>query len=242
VELSGNDKWLLAGQLGYELDIVPTVRLSMAAGYFDYQNITGKLNPLDLSVNDYTAPEFLQKGNTVFDIRNDTDPNTELFALAADYDLVDVSAVVTWTIRPDLVFDATANYITNVGYDYDEVLARVGGCTQIPDTGNGPVEICPVKNANAYRLEFRIGNPDIARPGAWRAQLAYNYLERDAVLDAFTDSDLHRGGTDGEGYIIGGEIGITDNTWARLRYLSADEIDGPTLGIDVLQIDLNAKF
>jgi polyhydroxyalkanoate synthesis regulator phasin len=242
VELSGNDKWLLAGQLGYELDVVPTVRLSLAAGYFDYHNITGKRNPLDLSVNDYTAPEFLQKGNTVFDIRNDTDPNTELFALAADYDLVDVSAVVTWTIRPDLVFDATANYITNVGYDYDEVLARVGGCTQIPDTGTGPVEICPDEKTNAYRLEFRIGNPDIARPGAWRALLAYNYLERDAVLDAFTDSDLHRGGTDGEGYIIGGEIGITDNTWARLRYLSADEIDGPTLGIDVLQIDLNAKF
>lgn len=243
VELSSSDKWLFAGQLGYELDIAPTVRLSLAAGYFDYENITGRKNPLNLRVYDYTAPEFLQKGNTVFDIRNDTDPNTELFALAADYDLIDVSAVATWTIQPDLVFDATANFITNVGYDYDQVLARVGGCTQIPDTGpNGPVEICPVKNANAYRLEFRIGNPDIARPGAWRAFLAYNYLERDAVLDAFTDSDFHRGGTDGEGYIIGGELGITNNTWARLRYLSADEIDGPTLGIDVLQIDLNAKF
>ena len=67
-------------------------------------------------------------------------------------------------------------------------------------------------------------------------------MERDAVLDAFNDSDFHRGGTDAEGYSIGGELGLLKNTWARLRYLSADEIDGPPLGIDVLQIDLNAKF
>jgi hypothetical protein len=27
-----------------------------------------------------------------------------------------------------------------------------------------------------------------------------------------------------------------------MRYLSADQIDGPPLAIDVLQVDLNAKF
>ena len=67
-------------------------------------------------------------------------------------------------------------------------------------------------------------------PLAWRAFVAYHYAERDSLLDAFTDSDIHRGGTDAEGYIIGGELGLTNNTWARLRYLSADEIDGPPLG------------
>lgn len=228
VELSGNDKWLLAGQLGYELDVVPQVRLSLAAGYFDYQNITGKRNPLNLGLLDYTAPQFVQKGNTVFDIRNDADTSTELYALAADYNLLDISALFDWTIRPDFVLEMTANYITNVGYNEDEVFRRTG-------------EFVP-KKANAYRLEFRLGNPDLARFGAWRAFLSYHYAERDAVLDAFTDSDFHRGGTDAEGYIVGGEFGITNNTWARLRYLSADEIDGPPLGIDVLQIDLNAKF
>ena len=90
--------------------------------------------------------------------------------------------------------------------------------------------------------EFRLGNPEIGRPGAWRAFVAYNYVEADAVLDAFTDSDFHRGGTDAEGYIIGGELGLTNNSWARLRYLSADEIDGPLLGVDVFQLDFNAKF
>jgi len=228
IELSGDDKWLVATQLGYEFDPLPEVRLSLAAGYYDYLNMEGELNAPDSGLLDYTAPEFLQKGNTVFDIRNDTDPDTNLFALAADYDLLDISAVAAWTLRPDLVLEMAANYVRNVGYDEAEVLLRTG-------------EFVP-ERADAYRLEFRAGNPEIARPLAWRAFVTYHYAERDSVLDAFTDSDIHRGGTDAEGYIIGGELGITDNTWARLRYLSADEIDGPPLGIDVLQLDLNGRF
>jgi polyhydroxyalkanoate synthesis regulator phasin len=242
VELSSDDKWLLAGQVGYEVDVVPEFRLNAAVGYFDYQNITGRLNEPDSRLLDYTAPEFLQKGNTLFDIRNDTDPNTELAALAADFNLVDVSLLASWTLKPDLVLDMAVNYVTNVGYDVDDVIQRAG-CRIITDpVPGGPTEVCPISSANAYRLEFRFGNPDIARPGAWRAFLAYNYVEGNAVLDAFTDSDFHRGGTDAEGYIIGGEFGIMNNTWARVRYLTADEIDGVPLGIDVLQFDLNAKF
>ena len=228
VQLSSNDKWLLAAQLGYEFDVVPELRLSLAAGYFDYQNVTGKKNPFDLRVNDYTAPQFVQKGNTVFDIRDDTDPSTELYALAADYNLLDVSVLANWILRPDFMFEMTANYITNLGYSESDVFNRTG--------------VFVPKKANAYRLEFRVGNPDVTRQWAWRAFVGYSYTERDALLDAFADSDFHRGGTDAEGYILGGELGIWKNTWARLRYLAADAIDGPPLGIDVLQIDLNAKF
>lgn len=243
IELTQDDKWLLSAQLGYEFDPLPELRLSLAAAYHDYQNIVGRKNTLDSTVYDYTASEFVQKGNTYFDIRNDTDPDTELYALAADFNILDISAVASWTLRPDLVLDLSANYASNVGYDYGEVLQRVGGCTPITNPApGGPTEICPVEKADAYRLEFRVGNPDIARPLAWRAFVAYHYAERDSVLDAFTDSDIHRGGTDAEGYIIGGELGLTNNTWARLRYLSADEIDGPLLGIDVLQLDLNGRF
>ncbi len=229
IELSQDDKWLLASQLGYEFDLVPELRLSLAAAYYDYRNIEGRRNEAATDgLLDYTAPDSLQKGNTLFDIRNDTDPDTNLFALAADYNLVDISAVAAWTLRPDLALEMAANYVTNVGYDEGDVLNRTG--------------VFVAEEADAYRLEFRVGNPDIARPLAWRAFVAYHYAERDAVLDAFTDSDFHRGGTDAEGYIIGGELGLTDNTWVRLRYLSADEIDGPPLGIDVLQLDLNGRF
>lgn len=225
---SRDDKYLLAAQLGYELDLVDDLRFSIAGAWYDYRNITGKRNAPGSSLLDYTAPQFVQKGNTLFDIRNDTDPDTELYALAADYSIVDVTAALRWTLRPDLVIDLVANYATNVGYDEAEILQRTGAFVE--------------EKSDAYRVELRVGNPDIARPWAWRAFTAFHYAERDSLLDAFTDSDFHRGGTDAEGFIVGGEIGITGNTWVRLRYLSADEIDGAPLGIDVLQLDLNARF
>ncbi len=227
-QFTNNDKWLLAAQLGYEFNVVPELRMSLAAAYFDYRNITGERNPLDLRVNDYTAPRFVQKGNTLFDIRNDADPGTELYALAADYNLLDLSVLASWTLQPDLVLETGAYYITNLGYDESDVFERTG--------------VLVPKKANAYRLDFRVGNPDIAKQWAWRAFVAYNYIERDAVLDAFTDSNFHRGGTDAEGYTIGAELGLWNNTWTRLRYLSADEIDGPPLGIDILQLELYGKF
>jgi len=228
IALSSSDKWLYAGQLGYEFDPVDDLRLSFAAAYFDYRNITGQRNSFDSRQLDYTAPEWLQKGNTLFDIRNDDNPETQLFALAADYNLLDLSFVGTWAAAPDLVVEVLGQYINNLGFDEADVEQLTG------------VAVSP--EVNAYRLELRVGNPKLNRLGAWRAFVAYNYLERDAILDAFADSDFHQGGTDAEGYVIGGELGLTRNTSARLRYLSANEIDGPPLGIDVLQLDLNAQF
>src|SRR5262249_38388842 len=93
-----------------------------------------------------------------------------------------------------------------------------------------------------YRAEVDFGASDMARPYAWRVFMGYRYLERDAVLDAFTDSDFHLGGTDAKGYFIGTDFALAPKVTARLRYLSANEIDGPPLGIDVLQLDFTAQF
>ncbi len=72
--------------------------------------------------------------------------------------------------------------------------------------------------------------------------MGYRYLERDAVVDAFTDSDFRLGGTDVKGFTFGAEYALNPRTQMRLRYLSGNEIDGPPLGIDVLQLDLTAQF
>ena len=68
------------------------------------------------------------------------------------------------------------------------------------------------------------------------------YVKRDAVLDAWTDADFHEGGTNTKGYYVWSSFGIAKNTWVRLRYLSANEIDGARYGLDVWQLDLNARF
>jgi hypothetical protein len=78
--------------------------------------------------------------------------------------------------------------------------------------------------------------------GTWRAALGYRYLQRDAVVDAFNDQDFHLGGTDAKGYTVTLDFAFNPRVWGRFRYLSANEIDGPPLGIDVWQIDLNTQF
>ena len=77
---------------------------------------------------------------------------------------------------------------------------------------------------------------------SWRASVGYRYLQRDAVLDAFNDEDWHLGGTDMKGYQVILDYSVNPRVWARLKYMSANAIDLPKLGIDVLQLDLNTQF
>jgi hypothetical protein len=228
VELSSDDKWLYAAQLGARWRFDNELLLRGGVAYYVYDNITGIRNPFDSTVFDYTAPLWLQKGNTLFDIRNDADPSTNLFALAAEYELVDVVLGLDMPVFTDYQISLMADYVTNVGYDRNDVRTLTG----IDIEGR----------TDGYSVELGFGSPTLDRRHAWRTALRYRYLERDAVLDAFTDSDFHLGGTDSEGYVLRGDYALGRKVYVTLRYLSANEIDGPPLGIDVWQLDLNGRF
>jgi hypothetical protein len=184
-------------------------------------------NSPDSQAFDFTAPRFVQKGNTLFDIRNDADPSTNLFALAGEYRLLSANFAL------DLGFDTThvvlgGEYVANVGWNAARVQARTGLALDARTDG--------------YEASVTVGRPTLAALGHWRAFLSYRYLQRDAVLDGFTDSELHLGGTDLQGYLVGFDVGLSRGAWLRLRYQTASAIDGPPLGIDVWQLDLNGQF
>jgi hypothetical protein len=83
----------------------------------------------------------------------------------------------------------------------------------------------------------------VLTPAAWRALVGYRYLQRDAVIDAFTDSDFHYfGGTNATGWYFTGDVGVANRVWVRLRYLSSNVIDGPTYAVSTVQLDLNTIF
>lgn len=228
VELNADDKWLYAGQLGLQVPIAEQSAFRFGAAYYQFKNITGLRNAPDSRLNDVTAPALLGRGNTLFDIRNDPDPDTNLFALAADYELANVTAQFDIGVfgKNHLLF--TADYVENRGFDLLEVEARIGQPTAARTKG--------------HQIEVSIGRDRIRAARDWRAFAAYRYLERDAVIDAFTDSDFGLGGTDTEGYIAGFELGVANNTWFTTKWLSSNEIDGPPLSIDVLQLDINTRF
>lgn len=228
VELSKEEKWLIGAQLGTDYTFSGGTRLRFAGAIYDYENTVGERNTPDSTLFDFTAPDFLQRGNTLFDIRNDADTSTNLFALAADYTVVDVNGSLEVPLSAAYRLAITASYLRNIAYDEKGVLARTGLLVE--------------ERTEGYQTELGLTRANFVERGGWRAFIGYRYLQRDATLDAFTDSDFRLGGTDMQGYYFGGLLGLASNTWLRLRYLSGNEIDGPPLGIDVWQLDVNAQF
>jgi hypothetical protein len=123
----------------------------------------------------------------------------------------------------------TGDYVKNLAFDRTEIRRLTGSNEVNPgDTG--------------FQAKVAVGAPSVQNRGDWQAYIAYKRIESDAVLDAFTDSDFRLGGTNAKGYVLGGSYGLQKNTWLSLKWLSADEIETPVFGADVLQLDLNMKF
>ncbi|MBU2477611.1 MAG: putative porin, partial [Gammaproteobacteria bacterium] len=241
VDLSSDDKWLFGGQVGGEMVFDDQSTLKMGIAYYDYRNIAGRRNSLDSTLFDYTAPEFVQKGNSMFEISNDTGAFGRRFGLAPDFGLVNLTVNYDLAKFAPIHYMLSADYVRNVGYDAEEIRSRLEGSAMFVDSSLFTADPSDEQN-EGYQLKLTVGWPSTLVRRNWQAFLAYRYLERDAVLDAFTDSDFHLGGTNAKGWMLGGSYGLTENAYLTVRYMSADEINGPPLGIDVLQVDLNAKF
>jgi outer membrane cobalamin receptor len=170
----------------------------------------------------------MQRGNTLMDIRVSSDPTQNLLAYAAEYQLMDVTASFDWRLSPNYRISFSGDYVKNLGFDVAEVSERAAR----------PVE----ERTEGYLFETSFGSTSMQLAHAWRVSVGYRYLEADAVLDAFTDSDFRLGGTHVQGFTVGGEFALTPRMLLRARYLSGNEIDGPPLGIDVFQLDLNSTF
>ncbi|WP_155316527.1 putative porin [Desulfosarcina alkanivorans] len=226
-ELQSRDKWFWGGQVGFEYRPSYDMLFTLSTAYYDYQNIEGIQNDIDRpNYYDFTAPIFMQMGNTLMDI----DPTGSLkSALATDYDILDIYFNANLGIFYPVQMILEAQYVKNLGFDRDHV-AEV--------TGNDN----PVEDTDGYMVGATIGYPVITNHGEWNVGLKYKYLGADAVLDAFTDSDFHLGGTNAKGWILKGEYGLYRNVWLTTRWLSSDEIEGPQFGVDTLQVDVNARF
>ena len=235
VELSSDDTWLGGAKLGTELPLGDNGRFGLSGAYYHYENIAGVRNAPDSTLTDFTAPRFVQRGNTLFDIRNDLDPTTELFALAADYQLVSATGHFSYDFPAGQRLSVAADYVRNVGYDEDDVFARTG--LDLDERTEG------------YSLHMRLGSPSLGVAGGgrilagdWSINAGYRYLQRDAVVDAFTASDFALGGTDTQGYIIDLSYSLRDDSLFRLRWFSSSEIDGPPLSVDILQLEFQASY
>jgi hypothetical protein len=227
IALSAQDKWLVAGELGTFLHWDGGQTLRFAGAFYDYFNVTGRRNPSGETIYNYTAPTFERQGNTYFDISN-LGPGTNLFALASKFRLVNLNATYTLPVGSRYTFGLVLDAVKNIGYNTAFVSANYGQYQ--------------AERTNGYQAELSFGTPATLVAGSWRGTVGYRYLQRDAVIDAYTDSDFHFGGTDATGYYLVADVGLARALWLRFRYMSSNGIDSPGLAIDTLQFDLNTRF
>ena len=226
VELSSADKWLYGAQMGMEWPGRGLVSGRVGVGYYHFSNTVGKANAAGSSLNDFTAPVFAQKGNTYFNISSD--PVRPLLALASDYRLVNLTGSISMVTIGYKNLVLTADYVKNLGFKAAQVSARVGTAVAAETAG--------------YVLRASLGDDDVDAAHRWQIFFSYKHLQRDAVPDAFTDSDLRGGGTDVKGYSLGASYGVGKNTAATLRWLSGDSVSGAPLSLDSFRLDLSTRF
>lgn len=245
----GNDKWLFGGQLGVDWGFDNQDNLKVGAAYFDYVNISANPNlsgdrtcDLNTRANTNSRLQFMQGGNSMVAICRDgsvSDPSVYpgLLGLASDYNIININASYDTAMFAPYHVRLSADYAKNVGYDMSKV-----GNADLYVNGGYQVGSTIKQQTTAWQARADFGWPKTDQFGHWNVFAAYKYVGRDAVLDAFTDSDFHLGGTNVKGWFIGGNYGLMKNVWLTGRWLTADVISGPAFGLDVLQVDINTQF
>ncbi len=204
----------------------------------------------------------MQKGNTLFLLRQIVaDPNDptggalpEFVGLSFNYRLANATTEFSVPVGSRYRFTFDFDFVHNLAY-HSTVACRFAplgvplnnvadGPSGSTDACNGPEKMRAklVSGPDGFYASGTFGNPQPRRRWEWNVSLGYKYLEPDAVPDAYTDSDFHLGGTNARGYVVSGSLGLFNNTWVTARWLSASQVFGPPLAIDVIQLDLNAGF
>lgn len=236
VESSGHDKWLFGAQIGAQYRPRPEVDAKISVGFYDFENIVGKPNdPSTVPVFDYSAPLFLQKGNSLFDIETNPAYPSKL-ALASKFRELNVTAGLDLGFWDPVHVLFVGDYVRNIAFNRNDIARRAGF------TDNTNTDVLNWLGSEGWQVGIAVGYPVVEKYGDWKGSLFYKRLETDAVLDAFTDSDFHLGGTNAAGWILFGEFGLARNISASAKWLSANEIVGYKMGVDVLFMDLNVKF
>lgn len=255
---SRGSRWLMGAQVGAAWEAATRTKLKMGVAYYSYKNLAGEQDTnYDTALNssgqavvvphvDYGKFEYAsgmrQKGNTVFE----TNPlfSTDIapiWGLAYQFRPLVLTAAAELSHFSPYSLLLSAEYVKNLAFDANSFHKRAGLAY---------ANVNPGGKDKGYQFKLAFGAPEVREQGQWQLSTSYRYIGSDAVLDAFTDSDLGLGGTNLQGYILGGSYGLYRNTTLGARYLSAKTIDTPLNAsytdakykVNTLQVDLNVRF
>lgn len=261
-KFDSTNKYLYAVQGGTDLTLGRRTNIKVAAAYYNFQDVEGRLSdpyvPLsasDAGNTDTTRPSFAQKGNTYRPLRNiipdatngfGTTNQFQYFGLATPYRNVALTGRLDLDHFEPVRISLIGEYIKNTAFDQEAIEAvAVNNRGALPLNADGTTAggLAPFDGTDtAWTVGVKFGHPALEKRGAWQAGVAYRYIGSDAVIDGFNDSEFGGGGTNVEGFVLGGSLALTPKVSIGFQWMSADEIAGPPLQSDLFQFDLRAKF
>lgn len=249
-KFESRDKWLYGVQGGVEWKVNEDLTAKVGIAYYDFRNVEGELSspfvplsPNDAGDTDSSRPAFAQRGNSYMALRDITPTAAndfgnihqyQYYGLATPFRVLSTNARLDYDGFDSIKLALTGDLIKNLAFDESALAANA-----VNNRRNGAFD----GGDTAWALAFQFGNNfGLAEAGDWTAGFGYRYVESDAVVDGFADSEFGGGGTNVQGFTISGTMAVTPSVRVGLRWMSSNEIAGPPLSADTLQFDINAKF
>jgi len=258
-----NSRSLWGAQVGAAMELDSRTRVKLGLAYYQYNNLEGRSDQdyqtfvdsngnqgisAGLRYGQYEYPVGLrQRGNTVFETNPRLAPGSAnvvkpIWGLAYGFKPLVLTASAEFTHFNPFNIMVAAEYANNTAFSLSDFRRR----TDTAIYGN----VNPGGRRDGYQLKFALGALDVRDANDWQMQLSYRHVGSDAVLDAFTDSDLGLGGTNIRGYTVGLSYGLDRNTLLGMRYMAAQNIDTPlnsnypkaSFKVNTLMVDLNVRF
>jgi hypothetical protein len=211
------------------------------AGVANYNPQANYINPTDTS------------GNPQDKYQNYYINQFQYFGLATPYNILSANARLEYRHWEPFLVSLSGEWDRNVAWNSQNILNN----GPLPGADNnynqalprGPVNNLANGNYTSYNggntawiVQAKIGHGALQKRWDWDFGVAYRYVESDAVIDGFCDSDFGGGGTNLKGFSVGGNLALSKNVFIGARWLSATGIAGPTYKSDILQLDVNARF
>lgn len=257
-KFKSTDKWLLAGQAGFDWQVDKLFNVEFGGGYYYFYNVEGRLStpytpltPDDAGDTDDTRPSFAQKGNTYMALRNiipdasndfGTINQWQYFGLATPYQVLAFSGKLDFNKFEPFVVSLSGEVAYNLAFNQEEINAvAVNNRGALDDDLSDDIGVYEGGNL-AWAVQIQVGTAALEKRWDWNLGFGYRYVESDAVIDGFAESDFGGGGTNLQGYVVSGNLALSSNVWIGVRWMSAESIAGPPFKEDIIQFDINAKF
>ena len=262
LELTSSDKWLFGAQLGVDWALSDRTNLRMAAAVYDFRNIEGvrETNPPPSGALAGTVPYYSSeyrsgarlRGNTLINLNDPANTGAPVWGLASKFRPLNVTAALTMNQFDPVQVGVTLDYVKNSAFDLADIQRRAGSAA-LADLAN---------KTTGVQARFQVGSKVLGERGTWSSFFALRRFDRDAWVDALTDTTWNLGGTSYKGYSLGGSYAFDRRSTIGLRWTSTRNLDDgrrflsnpndPTsvtgnlssapLKIDVIQLEVNSRF